>query len=69
MQGTKNILESKTIWGGMVAVLAAVIGLGHYTISPADQAGLTDLLTNGAAVIGGMLAVYGRIVASKEVKV
>jgi len=69
MQGTKNILESKTIWGGIVVILAAAIGLGHYTISPEDQARLTELLTNGAAVLGGILAIYGRIVASKEVKV
>jgi len=69
MQGSKGLLESKTIWGGVVTILAGALGLGHYTISSADQAGLVDLLSSAASVVGGLVAIYGRIVASKPIEV
>lgn len=56
--------QSKAIWGSIVAVVATVIALFGYTI-PQEQT--TELIMQIVTVIGGLLALYGRIVASKSI--
>lgn len=67
MNGVKSVLESKTIWGGIVALAAGGLGVLHYSITPADQASLVGLLTSLATGVGSALAIYGRVVASKKI--
>jgi hypothetical protein len=67
MEFSKSWIRSKTIWGGAVAVLAGALGLFDYTITPPDQAELSQLLESLASTGGGLLAIVGRIVASKRI--
>ena len=67
MSGLKNLLASKTIWGALLAVAAGVLSMAGYTISADDQATLTGLVSGAGATIGGLLALYGRIKASKKI--
>jgi hypothetical protein len=53
---------SKTIIGGIAAVIAGMLGL-----SSADAAELTQLFTDAASVAGGALAIYGRIKATRAI--
>ena len=53
---------SRAILGGAVAILAGILGL-----SSADAAELTQLLTDLASVAGGLLAIYGRIKATRAI--
>lgn len=53
---------SRAILGGAVAIIAGILGL-----SSADAAQLTQLLTDFASVAGGVLAVYGRIKATRAI--
>ena len=69
MEGVKSILESKTIWGGLVALVAGVVGIWGYSISPEDQTSLVALVTGIPSLVGGAFAIYGRIVASKQVTI
>lgn len=63
---TKGILSSSTVWGGVVAALplilqiAQIFGIG-IGIDPAQAA------TTAVSAIGGVLAIYGRIKASKSI--
>lgn len=66
-QDTKPWYLSKGVVGGAVAVLASIAGLFHYSIAPADQAQLVELITGLGALVGGGVAIVGRIAASKKI--
>ena len=63
----KSPLASMGVWGGLIAVLAGLGSLLGYTISAADQASIIDLIEGLVAVIGGAVAIYGRIRATKRI--
>lgn len=68
MDQTKQWYQSSAVWGGILAVLApAIAGIFHVTISTADTAQLADLLGAAGGVIGGLIAVYGRVKATKKI--
>ena len=60
--------KSKGVWGGLIAVGAAIAGAFGYMISPEDQASLSEAAVVVAGAVGGVLAVYGRVKAEKMVK-
>jgi hypothetical protein len=67
MDETKALIQSKTFWGAVVALGAAALTLGHYTLSAADAAAAVDLLSGIAGAVGSLIAIYGRIVATKKI--
>lgn len=67
MDDFKSLLASKTFWGGFIAVLAGVLGFFGYQILPEDQAALVDAGAAVAASVGGVIAIWGRIKASKKI--
>lgn len=74
MNGTKGALSSVGVWGGIVAVLAGIIGVFGYAVSPEDINTLANsaqqiyLAVSGiAGVFGGLVAIWGRIRASKKI--
>lgn len=62
MNDVKGILQSKTVWGATIAVLATLAQLLGYDLG--DTNGLAEQLV---AVIGGLLAIYGRITAVTKI--
>lgn len=64
---TKSMLASRGVWGGATALLAGLAGLLGYSVSPADQVSLVNLATGLAAAVGGILAIIGRIRATKRI--
>lgn len=64
---TKKWYESKTIWGGIIALLAALAGAFGYAVDADTQASIIDLVTVVGTGVGGLLAIFGRIKASKKV--
>jgi uncharacterized membrane protein HdeD (DUF308 family) len=67
MNEAKTLIQSKTFWGAVVALGGAALALGHYTLSPADAAQAVELLSGIAGAVGGLIAVYGRVVATKRI--
>ena len=65
---TKSMWASKGVWGGIIAVVASAAGIWGYSITPADQANIVELVTSVVALGGGALAIVGRIMASKKVQ-
>jgi hypothetical protein len=62
VNGTKNLLASKTFWGAVVSILGAIAP----TVGPAIgvQPGEWGQIMTG---IGAVVAIYGRIVAQKQI--
>jgi hypothetical protein len=67
MEETKSLFASKTVWGGLIVVVAAVASMVGYTISAEDQVALTDFVNQGITLVGGLLAIWGRVTASKKI--
>ena len=58
---------SKTVWGGVMALVAAIAGLLGHAIDAGTQSELVDCVTAGGAAVGSIVAIYGRIVAKKKI--
>lgn len=68
MSGVKSMLASKGVWGGVVVVLSALLGMFGYQIGLEDQQALVDAVSNIGALAGGLFAIYGRISATKQIR-
>lgn len=70
MKDIKGFFASKTIWGAFLSIasimpsLAAVVG---YQITPEDSAGTVTALQAIGVAAGNLIAIYGRVVASKRI--
>ena len=67
MNNFKGVLSSKGVWGGVIVVLSALLGMFGYKIGLEDQQALTDAVSQLGAMVGGLLAIYGRITATKRI--
>lgn len=61
-QSPKSILESKTFWGLVIGLGVPIAAKHGIVLDP------TGLATDVSTIVGGALAIYGRITASKGVK-
>lgn len=60
----KPWFESKTIWGSLIAVAAALASALGISIDGATQAELADIIVQFAAAGGALMAIYGRLSAT-----
>lgn len=61
MEGVKGILQSKTIWGVVVMIVAQILKRNGVEV---DEAGLLNDLVS---LVGTVLAVYGRVTAKTAI--
>jgi len=59
---TKSALTSVTIWGAIISVLASISKAAGFDIGGTD--GLAESVV---AVIGGLMAIYGRFRATTKI--
>jgi hypothetical protein len=64
---TKSALRSRAVWGGLVAGLSGVAGLFGVVIDPGTQHALVEIALAGGALVGGVVAVWGRLRATKRI--
>ncbi|WP_421594545.1 hypothetical protein [Shinella sp. M27] len=65
---TKPWYTSRTVWGALIAIAASLANAAGIEITAGDEGELADLLVSAAGVIGGLIAVYGRISARRPVR-
>jgi uncharacterized membrane protein len=65
---TKSLLVSKTFWGAIIAIVASLAGFAGYTFGANDQQAVVEIITTVGTAIGGLLAIFGRIKATKPIK-
>ena len=63
----KSWVTSKGVWGGIAAVGGGVLAFFGYTISDADLSRLIELGSSIASSVGGIVAIYGRVKATKKI--
>ena len=68
MEDTKKWYMSKSVWGGMIAVTAAVAGAFGFNIGADEQNILAESAVAVAGIVGAVVAVVGRVKASKKIK-
>ena len=68
MDQTEKWYQSRGVWGGLIAVVAGIAALFGLTISAEVQVEVVDLLIALGPVIGGALALYGRLKATKRIE-
>lgn len=67
MKGFKGILQSRTFWGALLAIVSAALGLAGYTFGAEDQQALIEVGTAIGTALGGLIAIFGRISATKKI--
>lgn len=65
---TKKWYQSKAIWGGIVAVASGLAGLIGVEIDEQTQQDIVNVIVEVGSVVGGVMAIYGRLKANKEVR-
>ncbi|WP_295582246.1 hypothetical protein [uncultured Lamprocystis sp.] len=60
----KRWYESRGVIGGLMVVLAQLAQVIGYQV---DAAALTDLVLQGVALVGGLLALVGRVQATQPI--
>jgi len=65
---TKPIWQSRTLWGVVVMVIAAVVDNFGYKIDGGEQVDLIDFITMAITAGAGLFAAYGRIIATKKIQ-
>ena len=59
--------RSRTVWGALIAILASLANAVGVEVTAGDEGELADLIVAAVGTIGGMLALYGRILARQRV--
>jgi len=67
MDETKVWWQSLTLWGAIITVLAAVAGVFGFVIDIQMQKDIVEYIMVGGSAVGGLMAAYGRIRASKVI--
>lgn len=67
MDQVKSWFQSKAVWGGVLAFLGAVLGYFGIDFAAADQAEAVEFVSQLAAAVGGLLAIWGRVKAEKRI--
>ncbi|AYD00242.1 hypothetical protein [Neorhizobium sp. NCHU2750] len=63
----KNWYQSKTVWGALIAVAASALQLAGLDIGADEQGEMVNIAVTLAGAVGGLLALYGRIVATGRI--
>lgn len=66
----KEWYRSRTLWGAVVAIVAPLIQLASgYAIDDGQQQMVVDVIMAVAAAVGGVLAFYGRVKATRSIAI
>jgi uncharacterized membrane protein YeaQ/YmgE (transglycosylase-associated protein family) len=68
MEDQKQWYNSSTIIASIVTVIALIAGAFHYNIDTQTQQGIVELTSVIVGVIGSVVAIVGRVKASKTIK-
>ncbi|MEO0329211.1 MAG: hypothetical protein AAF217_11525 [Pseudomonadota bacterium] len=67
MVDDKAWYESRTIWGALIAVAASVFDAAGLTMDAGAQAQLSEAMVQFVGAAGAIVAVYGRISATRMI--
>ena len=68
MEDQKAWYMSKTILASIVTVIVLIAGAFNYSIDTQTQEGIVELATVIVGVVSSVVAIWGRVKASKTIK-
>jgi hypothetical protein len=68
MENSKAWYQSKTVWGGLIAIGASLLQITGNEISQSDQNALAEAIVSLAGALGGIFAIYGRLSAKSSIR-
>ncbi len=68
MLNEKAWYQSKTIWGALVSILASLLAGFDVHLDPAVRQEAVDAFYQASAVIGALVAIYGRLSAETAIR-
>ena len=68
MDSTKPWYQSRTIWGALIAVFAPLLTIAGFDLPAGLHGELADGLMTVAGGIGGLIALYGRLSATRAIR-
>lgn len=68
MNTSKPWYFSRSLWGAAVSILASLANVAGVSMSEGDQQTLTNLLMQVLALMGGFVAFWGRIIATRSLR-
>lgn len=66
MADTKGFFESTGVWGGLLSLVGGVSFAG-YSLTAEDAASIVPLAQGIVGAVGGLVAIYGRVKATKRI--
>ena len=60
--------QSRTVWGALIAILASLANAAGIEVTAGDEGELADLIVAAVGTAGGLVALYGRILARRRVR-
>ena len=68
MEETKVWYQSRGVWGGLLALVAAILApVAGVTLDAAAQGEIVDIIIGASGLVGSAFAIYGRIKASSTI--
>jgi len=64
----KGILQSRTVWSGLAALIGVLMSAFGYTVTDADQTQIVEAVGNVVSVLGSLGAIYYRVKATKVIQ-
>ncbi|MBO0128288.1 hypothetical protein [Agrobacterium sp. OT33] len=68
MDNTKAWYQSRTIWGALIAVFAPLFSIAGLDLPAGLHGELAEGLVAVAGGIGGLIALYGRLSATRAIR-
>ena len=68
MDSTKAWYQSRTIWGALIAVFAPLFSIAGFGLPAGLHGELAEGLVTVAGGIGGLIALYGRLSATRSIR-
>ena len=68
MNDVKAWYRSRTVWGALIAILASLAHAAGVEVTTGEESELADLLVAAVGTLGGLVALYGRILARRRVR-
>ena len=68
MTDIKPWWQSRTLWGAVVTIVSAILGLAGVELGEADRGSLVELLASLGAAVGGVIAILGRLQAKQRIR-
>ncbi len=68
MEQTKDWYKSKTVWAGIVTAVVGVLAMFGVGAAEGEEAAIVEVIMQVVTVVGGILAIIGRLVAKSRLK-